>query len=47
MIKIQIKYQSEEERRRVLKIISAGTEIKRISEPHKSGEFYRVYVEIL
>ncbi len=46
MIKIQIKYQNEEERIKILKVISAGIVIKRISEPHKSGEFYRVYVDI-
>jgi hypothetical protein len=47
MIKIQIKYQNEEEKIKMLKIISTGTSIKKISEPYKKGKYYRVYVDIV
>lgn len=46
MIKIQIKYQNEEEKIKMLRIISAGTNIKKISEPYKKGQYYRVYIDI-
>ncbi|BBK75871.1 hypothetical protein [Clostridium butyricum] len=46
MIKIQIKYKSEEEKIKILKIISEGTNIKKISEPYKKGQYYRVYIDI-
>lgn len=46
-IKIQIKYQNEEEKIKMLKIISSGTRVKKVSEPYKKGKYYRVYVDIV
>lgn len=46
MIKIQIKYTAEIEMEKMIKILSAATNIKSISEPYKSGKYYRVYLDI-
>lgn len=46
MIKLQISYETEEEKTRMIEIVSAGTTINYISKPHKSGQYYRLYLDI-
>lgn len=46
MVKLQIKYSTEDEKERMIKIIEAGAVIKNISKPYKQGRFYRVYIDI-
>ena len=46
MIKLQISYENELEKEKVIKTLSTVTEIKKISEPYKNGKFYRVYVDV-
>lgn len=46
MIKLQISYEKEEEKIKMIDIISVGATIKHISKPYKSGKFSRVYVDI-
>lgn len=46
MTKIMIKYKDESEMVRLVDILSTGAKVKKISEPYKSGKYYRVYVDI-
>jgi len=46
MVKIKLSYKKEEDKIRVIKQLSDGSNIKSISKPYKSGEFYRVYIEV-
>lgn len=47
MIKIQIKYNTEIEREKIIKVIEAGAVIKNISKPYKQGKYYRIYLDIM
>lgn len=46
MIKIKLSYKKEEDKLRIVKQLSDGNSIKSVSKPYKSGEFYRVYIEV-
>lgn len=46
MTKIQIKYENDSERERVLQALLSKFNIRNISKPHKTGKYYRVYVDI-
>lgn len=46
MVKIQIKYENEKDKLRILGLLSKGTKVKDISVPKRTGKFTRVYVEI-
>lgn len=46
MIKLQISYKTDDEKSKMINILSAGAIIKKISKPLKTGEYYRVYLEI-
>ena len=46
LVKIQIKYENEKDKLRIIELLSKGTKVKDISVPKKTGKFTRVYVEI-
>jgi len=46
MIKLQIKYETEEEKNKMIEIVSAGVIVKKEGKPHKSGKYYRIYLDI-
>lgn len=46
MAKIQIRYENEIERIKILEVLSKEIKIKKISKPLKTGRYYRVYVEV-
>ncbi|MFR1908614.1 MAG: hypothetical protein ACLS28_24060 [Clostridium neonatale] len=46
MIKLQIGYQSESEKSKIIEVISKDLTIKNISKPYKQGKYYRVYVDV-
>lgn len=46
MVKIKLSYKDDKDRLRILNQLSNGNRIKNISKPYKTGEFYRIYVEI-
>ena len=46
IIRLQISYKSESEKTKIIKILSAGATVKKISKPCKSGQYYRVYLDI-
>lgn len=46
MVKVQISYQTEEEKQKLVDIISIGAKIKKMSKPYRSGQYYRVYLDV-
>ncbi|MDF2882947.1 MAG: hypothetical protein K0R54_3504 [Clostridiaceae bacterium] len=46
MRKLTFKYESETEKMEFIEFLLTGYKIKSISKPHKSGKYYRVYVDI-
>ena len=46
MAKIQIKYENEIEKIRILEALSKAIKINKISKPSKTGKYYRVYLDI-
>ncbi|MGY5237626.1 hypothetical protein [Clostridium sp.] len=46
MVKIQIRYENEIEKLKILEVLSKGIKINKISKPSKTGRYYRVYVDI-
>ncbi|AGF59452.1 hypothetical protein B0P06_002209 [Clostridium saccharoperbutylacetonicum] len=46
MIKLQIKYKTDDEKNKMISILSAGVTIKKISKESKSGKYYRLYLDI-
>lgn len=46
MIKLQISYKTENEKDKMIDILSAGATVKHISKPYKSGQYYRIYVNV-
>ena len=46
MAKIQIRYDNEIEKIKILEVFSKGIKIKKMSKPSKTGKYYRVYIDI-
>lgn len=46
MTKIQIRYENEIEKIKVLEVLSKGIKINKISKPIKKGKYYRVYLDL-
>lgn len=46
MSKIIISYQTVEEREKIIKALSTGTRIKKISKPYRKGVYKRIYIDI-
>ncbi len=46
MSKIMISYQTIEERKRIIKALSTGTKIKKVSKPYEKGKYRRIYIDI-
>lgn len=46
MVRIKVSYENDIEKINILKALSKGIKIKRISKPSKSGKYYRVYVDL-
>lgn len=47
MAKIIIKYENEIERIKIIEALSKGVKLGTIGKPHKSGKYYRCYIDIL
>lgn len=45
MVKIQIKYENEIEKLRIIEALK-GIKIKNISKPLRTGRYYRIYLDI-
>lgn len=46
MVKIQISYENEIEKLKILEVLSKGININKVSKPSKTGKYYRVYVHL-
>lgn len=46
MVKIQISYENEIEKLKILEVLSKGIRINKVSKPCKTGRYYRIYVDI-
>jgi hypothetical protein len=46
MVRLQISYKIDEEKIKIIEILSAAATVKKISKPCKSGQYYRVYLDI-
>ncbi len=46
MVKIQISYENEMEKIKILEVLSKGIKINKVSKPCKTGRYYRVYIDI-
>ena len=46
MVKIKLSYKEEKDKLRIIKQLSSGSVIKSISKPYKTGNLYRVYIEL-
>lgn len=46
MVKIQIRYENEKEKLKILDVLSKEIKINKVSKPCKTGRYYRVYVDI-
>lgn len=46
MIKVIIKYTTDEEKNKLINILSSGVRVKKIGKPFKSGQYYRIYLDI-
>lgn len=46
MNKIIISYKTVEERERIIKALSTGVRIKKISKPYRKGLYKRIYIDI-
>ncbi|WP_159426801.1 hypothetical protein [Clostridium nigeriense] len=45
MIKLQVRYENEVERVKILEVLKKQN-IKKVSTPKKTGKYYRVYIDI-
>ncbi|MBI6029315.1 hypothetical protein ACV311_13240 [Clostridium perfringens] len=46
MTKIIISYQTVDEREHIIKALSTGVRIKKISKPYRKGLYKRIYIDI-
>ena len=46
MIKIQVKYEKESEKEKVIKAVSKEFMVTKISPEYKSGRYRRIYLDI-
>ena len=46
MMKIQIKYENESDKEKLIKGLSKEFKIVNMTKPNKIGKFYRMYVEV-
>ncbi|MBY6805169.1 hypothetical protein JW813_16795 [Clostridium botulinum] len=46
MVKVQIKYENEVEKNKIILLLSNTVAIKKISKPFKTGKYYRIYVDV-
>lgn len=46
MVKVQIKYSDDSDKKRVLDSLSNSLNILKISKPYESGGYSRVYVDV-
>ncbi|CUO75603.1 MULTISPECIES: hypothetical protein [Clostridium] len=46
MVKLQVKYENEAEKEKVIKVLSKGCKVIKVSDTYKKGKYNRIYVDI-
>lgn len=46
MVKVQIKYDNEIDKQRIIKALSSGFLIKKISKPYEEGKYKRAHIDV-
>ncbi len=46
MVKIQIRYENESDKKKLIDGLSKEFKIVKISKPYRNGRYYRAYIEI-
>ncbi len=46
MMKIQIKYENENDKEKLIDGLSKEFKVVKVSKPYRNGRYYRIYVEI-
>lgn len=46
MVRLQVRYETEEERQRIINTLSSGSIISKISKTYKQGKYYRIYIDV-
>lgn len=46
MVRLQMRYETEKERQRIISTLSSGSIILKISKVYKQGKYYRIYIDI-
>ncbi len=46
MVKVQIKYENEVEKNKIILLLSNNVAVKKISKPLKTGKYYRIYIDL-
>lgn len=46
MVKYEIKYRAEIDKIKAIEVLTKNYIVKKISKPYKSGENYRIYVDV-
>jgi len=46
MVKLQVKYENEAEKEKVMRVLSKECKVIKVSDPYKTGKYNRVYVDI-
>ncbi|WP_182629464.1 hypothetical protein [Clostridium chromiireducens] len=45
-MQLQLKYKTDAEKDKMIKILLASATVKKISNPYRSGKFYRIYLDV-
>lgn len=45
-MKLQLSYKTDDEKNKMIEILSAAVTVKKVSNPYKSGKYYRIYLDI-
>lgn len=45
-MQLQLRYKTDIEKDKMIEILSNAATVKKISKPYKSGNFYRIYLDV-
>lgn len=45
-MQLQLRYKTDAEKDKMIKILSNGATVIKISKPYRSGKFYRIYLDV-
>lgn len=45
-MQLQLRYQTDAEKDKMIGILSAAATVKKVSKPYKTGKYYRIYLDV-